>query len=271
MKRTILTLAILIAATISIFGQSKDEQMIRQGFDQMTGAMLKDDFAAMERLLSDDFTYVGINGRKQNRAERLATIKNSTWSFASLNRDIESVRVMGDTAVVVSRTNFVGKDKKTGETFKGANRSTTTLAKRGGKWTAIASQTTREITPTDENTLGKFMTDFTAALLKNSADAVAPFYDDHWIMVNANGTTTSREQQLADLRSGDLKYGTISVDEKSMRMFGPETAVAVAKFTLVGSSYKGRDISGSYRATSVLRKADADRWVVVSQQVTKLN
>jgi ketosteroid isomerase-like protein len=183
-------------------------------------------------------------------------------------RDIESVRLMGDTAVVVSRVKFVGKDKKNGQTFNGANRTTVVLAKRNGKWQAVASQSTREITPSDEKTLDKFLTDFTNALQKNSADAVAPFYDDQWIMVNLNGTTTSREQQLADLRSGDLKHGSISVDEKSMRMFGRETAIAVAKVTLSGSSYKGRDLSGSYRVTSVLRKADTDRWVIVSQHIT---
>jgi len=55
-------LAILIAAGISIFGQSKDEQAIRQHFSEMDAMLVKDEAGAFERFTAADFIFVGTGG-----------------------------------------------------------------------------------------------------------------------------------------------------------------------------------------------------------------
>jgi len=97
MKRTIITLAILIAATISIFGQSKDEQAVRQYLSEVDAMLVKDDVAALEQFTAEDLIFVGTGGKKWTRAEQIENAKKSTWSFASVKRDIDSIRVFGDT------------------------------------------------------------------------------------------------------------------------------------------------------------------------------
>ncbi len=270
MKRILSVAAVLVASSLFVFGQSKDEQSVRQYFDELNAAMLKDDFAARERLYADDYTNININGEVQTKTQWLTNQKNSPWSFASLNREIESVRVMGDTAVVVSHVNFVGKDRKTGETFKGEHRTTTTLARRNGRWVSVAAQTTRTVTPTDEKTLNQFIDSYLAALTKNSADAVAPFLGGQYVRVGADGSTINREQALAAFRSGDLKYDSVTADERTWRMFGREMAISTSRVT-VKAKLKGQDISGIYRATTVLRKGDVDRWVLVSTHLSRLD
>ena len=270
MKRSLLAMAMLVAATTFVFGQAKDEQAVRQYFDAMNNAMLKDDLAAQERLYADDYIYVGINGERQNKAERLAAAKSGTTSFVSFKRDIESVRVMGDTAVVVSHVNFTSKDKKTGQTFNGAYRNTTTLAKRDGRWLSIASHTTRDLPPIDEKTLNQFIDSYLAALRTNSADAVEPFLGGQYVRVGADGSSINKEQALAAFRSGDLKYESVMADERTWRMFGREFAISTPRVTLK-ASFKGQDMSGTYRATTVLRKLGADRWVLISTHLSRLD
>lgn len=270
MKRIFLLLMIVAAVAAPAFGQANgDEKAVRQYFDEMNAAMLKDDFAAMGRMYADDFVYVGTNGELQNKAERLASAKGSSWSFASLKRDLASVRVMGDTAVVVSHLTFTGKDRKDGQTFNGANRTTTTLAKRDGRWQAIASQTTRELPPVEESTLNQFLDGYLAALPKNSAEVVGPFLGSQYVRVGPDGSSINKEQMLTALRSGDLKYTSVAADERTWRMFGREFAISTARVTLK-ASLKGQDMGGTYRATTVLRKNAVDRWVLVSTHLSRL-
>jgi ketosteroid isomerase-like protein len=83
-----------------------------------------------------------------------------------------------------------------------------------------------------------------------------------------DGSTLSREQALAALRSGDLKYESVVAEDRTWRTFGNDTAIVTSRATLK-ASLKGQDVSGTYRATTVLRKA-GDRWVIVSTHLSPL-
>jgi uncharacterized protein (TIGR02246 family) len=247
-----------------------DEQAIRQFIEQMNTAMLKDDFAARERLYAGDYIYTGGNGERQNKTERLTAEKNGTWNFAAFKRDIESVRTNGDLAVVDSSVNFTGKDKKTGATFNGAYRNTATLMKRNGGWQIIASHTTRVMPRPDEKELNKFMDDYAAALMKNSADDAAKFLAGDYTRVGADGSLANRDQHLAAIRAGDLKYQTVETTERKWRFTGfGSVAIATSKLTLK-ATHKGQDLSGTYRVTSVLNRAGVDRWVIASTHISPL-
>lgn len=270
MKRTILTLTILIAATISIFGQSKDEQAVRQHFNEVDTMIVKDEVGAWERFTADDLIFVGINGRKFTRAEQIENVKKAAGSFTAFKRDIESVRVMGDTAVVVSHVNFTNKNKTTGATFNGGFRNTAVLAKRGGKWLTIASQTTRDEPPLDEKELNKFMDDYAAALTKNSADVAAKYLAGDYLRVGPDGSTANKEEHVAGMRAGDLKYQSIESTDRKWRFMSFGNVAIVTSKLMLKANNKGRDVSGNYRLTTVLRRAGVDRWVIASTQISPL-
>ncbi|MCA1622919.1 MAG: nuclear transport factor 2 family protein [Acidobacteria bacterium] len=270
MKRTILTLTMIIAACGFVFGQSKDEQAIRQYLSEVDAMLVKDEAAALEQFTADDLIFVGTGGRKWTKAEQLENIKKGTWSYASLKRDIESVRVMGDTAVVISHIKFTGKNKTTGTTFNGGFRTTAVLAKRGGKWTTISAQSTRDEPAADEKELNKFLDDYTAALMKNSADETAKYLAADYIRVGADGSVANREQHLAAMRSGDLKYQTVETTDRkwNFKAFG-SVAIVMSRLTLKATN-KGQELSGTYRVTSVLNRTGVDRWVIASTHISPL-
>jgi len=270
MKRTILTLAILIAATISIAGQSKDEQAIRQYFNELDQMLVTDEAGAAEKLTGDDFIFIGGNGGKSTKAEQVANIKNSTWGFASVKRDIESVRASGNLAVVVSYLKFVGKGKKSGNTFNGGLRQTTVLEKRGGRWTGVSAQTVRDIPNINENELNKFVDDYAAALTRNSADDAAKFLASDYTRIGPDGSVASKDEHLASVRSGDLKYQSIESTDRKWRILGFGSAAIVTSRLALKAGNKGRDVSGNYLLTTVLRRSGIDRWEVVSTQISPL-
>jgi len=106
-----------------------------------------------------------------------------------------------------------------------------------------------------------------AALARNDAAALERIYADDWTFVSPFGALVTKEQRLAALRSGNLKYESVSRDEMNIRIYG-NTAVAVALQTSKAQS-GGQDVSGQYRVTIVLAKKGG-RWQIVAQQATRV-
>ncbi len=75
------------------------------------------------------------------------------------------------------------------------------LVKNGDRWQVVSSQLTdsapSQPVAVDEKSLNQFMDDYFVALLKNSADAVGPFFSDDYAScrsqwVNFNERTSAR-------------------------------------------------------------------------------
>lgn len=265
MKRIFLAVAMMVAATTFVFGQSKDEQAVRQTLTEVAAALSRNDADALDRFYADDYTLVGSTGVLINKTQRLASFRNGEVKLESFTYNDVKVRVYGNTAVV----NALVKYKLNGQDV--VNPSTLTLVKNGDQWQIVAAQGTpisANQSPPNEAALNKFMDDYSAALLKNSPEAAESFLGDQWILVLGDGTIKTRAQHFADVRSGDLKFNSITADEKSWRMFGNEFAIGTARVTLK-NTYKGKDVGGTFRVTSVLRRT-GDSWRVVSQHATKL-
>ena len=119
----------------------------------------------------------------------------------------------------------------------------------------------------DEQAVRQFLNEAAAALGRNDAAALDRLYSDDWTFVNPSGAVMTKAQRLAALKSGELKYESISIDEANVRMYG-NTAVATGRATVKGQN-KGQDISGQYRATTVLVKKNGG-WQIVAQQSTRI-
>jgi ketosteroid isomerase-like protein len=270
MKRILLAMAMLVATTTFGFGQSKDEQAIRQTLDELMTALNRSDVDTAGRIYADDYVIVLADGSTTTKAQRLGAIKSGDLKYQALVFDNLKIRQYGNAAVANYRTS--GKSiTRAGEQAVNSQ-AMVMLVKNGDRWQVVSSQLTdspaTQSGAVDEKTMNQFMNDYFVALMKNSADAVGPFVADQYIRVGPDGSTLNKEQALAALRSGDLKYASVVSDERTWRTFGNDTAIVTSRATLK-ASYKGQDVSGTYRATSVLRRM-GDRWVIVSTHLSPI-
>jgi len=187
-----------------------------------------------------------------------------------LKRNIGSIRLMGDVAVVVSHINFTSANRTSGETINGGIHNTAVLAKRGGKWTIISTQSTRDEPRPDEGELNRFMDSYAAALTKNSADEAENFLAGDYVRVGPDGAMTTKDGHLGALRSGDLKYQSIDTTDRRWRFTGFGGVAILTSRLRLKVDHKGQDLSGTYRLTTVLRRAGDDRWIITSTHISPL-
>src|SRR6202521_5409839 len=126
MKRIPLIAAILIAASASIFGQSKDEQTVRHSLTEIAAALKSQDVAALDRFYSNGYTFVSPSGVIYNKTQRLAAIKSGK-PFETFTYEDVKVRIYSNTAVVNTnvKTKYAGQDPSVSPT-------TITMVKNGG-------------------------------------------------------------------------------------------------------------------------------------------
>lgn len=98
------------------------------------------DAAAIERILDDEYLYTNEDGKVKNKAEDLASYKNSDTKFEVFEISDQKVRVIGNNAAVETGTvRFKGTAK--GKPFDGSERYTTTWVARNGQWKIVADHT----------------------------------------------------------------------------------------------------------------------------------
>lgn len=132
------SIAVVLALSVSCLatGQSL-EQELKKLENQWSDATVKKDFAALDRIMADDFTNTSPEGGLSTKAQFIASVKSGEDVLSSFALSDIKVRVYGDTAVVT----YVIKAKETfkGRDVSGTSRDTDTWVKRGGSWQCVAS------------------------------------------------------------------------------------------------------------------------------------
>jgi ketosteroid isomerase-like protein len=90
---------------------------------------------------------------------------------------------------------------------------------------------------------------------------------DTYTFTGPDGTIENKAQAIADLKSGDLKLQSASLDGAKVQVYG-DTAVVTYNSNDKGT-YKGKDITGKTRWTDVFVNRNG-RWQVVASQGTML-
>jgi ketosteroid isomerase-like protein len=270
MKRIIVIALTLLAASSLVFGQAKDEKAIRQTLTDLLSALSSNDIDTAGRIYADDYVIGLADGTTTTKTQRLAAMKSGDLRYQSLVFDGLKIRQYGNAAV--ANYHVTGKTiTRAGEQAVNSQ-AMVMLVKNGDRWQVVSSQLTdnapSQPVAVDEKPLNQFMDDYFVALLKNSADAVEPFFFSEYLRVGPDGSTLTKDQALSALRSGDLKYQSVVAEGRTWRTFGNDTAIVTSQAT-VKASNKGQDMSGTYRATTVLRRV-GDRWVIVSTQLSPL-
>ncbi len=148
--KSALLIAILVAGTTTASqGQRADkstnhygkaEQEIRAVNREWADALVRRDFAAVDRIVADDFIIIGDNGGIANKPEYIAGLKSDSTMLETFDTDELQVRVYGKTAVLNGR--WMAKIRDKGKVWNESGRYTDVYVKRNGRWQAVNSQST---------------------------------------------------------------------------------------------------------------------------------
>lgn len=105
------------------------------------------------------------------------------------------------------------------------------------------------------------------ANLKGDTNFYQKYYADDATIVHGNGKLFTKAQDIADLKSGSLKYESIDVREKTIRVYG-DTAVVHLLLTFKGS-LSGQPFGPLNLRRTVVWNNQQGNWKVVAWQVTR--
>jgi len=106
------------------------------------------------------------------------------------------------------------------------------------------------------------------AVLKLDAAAMDAILDDTLVDTSATGMVGNKAKDLADLKAGEPKLESSSLDNMKVHVYG-NAAVVTGRFTQKGT-YKGKDISGTGRFTDTFVKRNG-KWRCVATQGTMIS
>ena len=139
----VMTLVSSIVASAQSSKPSGEAMEVAKAYDR---AILKQDAAAFEKVLSDDFALIVWHGEKHDKAWMVAEAKKGTIKLDIAKRENNVYRSYGDTVVWTGDWTEKGTDD--GEPFEKKGPFTTILAKRNGSWKVVADHVTeRKPTP----------------------------------------------------------------------------------------------------------------------------
>jgi ketosteroid isomerase-like protein len=123
-----------LSATVSAVDEIKALEETRNQ------AVLKGDVAALDRMTSDDYTFITLRGELRTKAEILKGFASGAFKYQSREISDLKVRLYGDSAVVTGRSSQKGTEN--GKDYSGAYWFTRVYVKQNGRWVSVALQTT---------------------------------------------------------------------------------------------------------------------------------
>jgi ketosteroid isomerase-like protein len=108
--------------------------------------------------------------------------------------------------------------------------------------------------------------EFSQAIVKNDAEAVARYLTDDWIIVDPDGGIIDKARFLGVIKSGALTHETMESEDTTVRVYG-NTAIVTALTTTKGA-FSGQGFTTQERATDVFVKQDG-RWQCAFSQLTR--
>ena len=106
------------------------------------------------------------------------------------------------------------------------------------------------------------------AIMHRNAAVMDGLLADDYLSITANGTLQSKDQTLANLKSGIVRFASIDFSDRKVRFYG-QTALVTSRAEVKGNTPEG-DISGSYRYTRVYVKDERGHWKIVSFEASRI-
>ena len=106
------------------------------------------------------------------------------------------------------------------------------------------------------------------AILKGNTAAMDSLLADDYMAISASGTLQSKEETLANLRSGRVHFTTLDISDRKVRFYGT-TALVTSVASVAGSTPDG-EIAGNFRYTRVYVRNPQGVWKVVSFEASRM-
>lgn len=106
------------------------------------------------------------------------------------------------------------------------------------------------------------------AVLHHNVQALDGLLADDYIAITSDGRLISKEETLANLRSGTLQFKEINFSDRKVRFYG-KTALVTSRADVRGKM-PDKDISGSYRYTRVYVMDLKGKWRIVSFETSAI-
>src|ERR1041385_2630904 len=107
-----------------------------------------------------------------------------------------------------------------------------------------------------------------AAYLQGTTELFDRIWADCFIFTPPFGQFTNKQQEIADIRCGDLAFESLSTGDIIVKVYG-NTAVMAGRLTMKGR-HKDRDISGHYCYTNVLGRQQQECWRIVASHAAHI-
>ena len=138
--RTPLALALALALPCTAAAQrhaEPDSVAVRRVVEQVAASFDHNDAALLDRLTSDDYTFVTPTGAIQTKAQRLAPMRSGQLHYTSARYDEIVVRMYGTAAVATARV--VVQARMGTADASGAFRATLVMSRIRGRWMMVTS------------------------------------------------------------------------------------------------------------------------------------
>lgn len=133
-----LTLAVTLPSTAAAQRRAEhDSVAVRRVVEQVAASFDQNDAGLLDRLTSDDYTFVTPTGAIQTKAQRLAPMRSGRLRYASARYDEIVVRVYGTAAVATARV--VVRARMGTADASGTFRATLVMSRIRGRWLMVAS------------------------------------------------------------------------------------------------------------------------------------
>lgn len=144
MKRRLVAFAsalLLVCGTCSVSLAQSVADEIKKMEKERAEAVVKGDWAKLEKETADNYTLVNINGEMSNKSQMVEGFKSGQNKLSKDEVSDMDVRVYGNVAVVTGKVSVEGI--MGGKEVNGQARFTRVYAKQGGHWQSVALQQTR--------------------------------------------------------------------------------------------------------------------------------
>ena len=105
-------------------------------------------------------------------------------------------------------------------------------------------------------------------MLKGNSTTLENLLSDDYTAINAMGAIQTKEEAIANLRSGAFQLTALDISDRKVRIYG-STAVVTSLAELTGSR-NNQEISGRYRYTRVYVRNAAGQWKIVNFEASRI-
>jgi ketosteroid isomerase-like protein len=106
------------------------------------------------------------------------------------------------------------------------------------------------------------------AILNRNVAAMDALLASDYMAITANGTLQSKDEALANLRSGALHIKSLEITDRKVRFYGA-TALVTSRAEVSGTTPDG-DLTGSFRYTRVYVRDASGAWRIVSFEASRI-